>query len=223
MRGLSNARFLPATIGLIAVLLGVKAITLTETALAGETGAGGQAQAGGLADNRPDRVTLQMVAPPLTLRHGVKGNLDAGEAIPDQRLADDLQREKAAMDRERSALDAREAATLAASDALDRRMTALEALDHKLSDAVTAHHAQDDTAWSGLVKVYEAMRPDDAATIFDGLEIHTLLQLLARMNERKAALVLGAMQPERARVATQMLAQQRLGEPGELVSSGSPG
>ena len=223
MRGLSNARFLPATIGLIAVLLGVKAITLTEAALAGETGAGGQAQPGGLADKRPDRVIPPPVASALIVPHGVQGRLDVGKEMPDQRLAEDLQREKAAMDRERLALDAREAATLAASDALDRRMTALEALDHKLSDAVTAHHVQDDSAWSGLVKVYEAMRPDDAATIFNGLEMHTLLQLLARMNERKAALVLGAMQPERARVATQMLAQQRLGEPGELVPSGSPG
>ena len=53
------------------------------------------------------------------------------------------------------------------------------------------------------------MRPADAANIFNALELRTLLALLDRMNDRKAALILASMQPERARLATQMLAQQR--------------
>ena len=223
MSGLPNTRFLPATIGVLAILLGVKAVALTETALAGETGAGGQPSAAAPADKRSDTSLLPVIAPPAILEHVSPGRPEAAKEAPDPRLVDDLQTERAAIDRERSALDAREAASKAASDALERRMAALEALDRKLADTVTLHQAQDDNAWCGLVKVYEAMRPDDAATIFNGLEIHTLLQLLARMNERKAALVLGAMQPERARVATQMLAQQRLRDLVGPTPASSPG
>ena len=213
MAGLPNARFLPVTIGLIAGLLGVKAVVLTETALAGETGAAAGPAAAAFVDKTPTAARSPLVRHP-TIRVDTMHRPDRGKAGADAALVTSLEKEKADLDHRTSELDAREAAFRAASEALDRRMTSLEALDHKLSNALETRKAQDDTAWLGLVKVYEAMRPDDAATIFNGLEIHTLLQLLGRMNERKAALVLGAMQPERARIATQMLAEQRLQEPG---------
>ena len=53
------------------------------------------------------------------------------------------------------------------------------------------------------------MRPRDAATIFNDLESPVLLQVLDRMKEAKAAPILAAMTPERARAATAQLAQWR--------------
>ncbi len=213
MDGLPNARFLPVTIGVLAVLLGVKAIALTETALAGESGEGTRAPAIVRVDRPSDPLISPHPKQSVIVASAAPGHMEPSRSVSDPSLLVDLQQEKASLDRERSALKVREAAADAVSEALERRMTALDALNHKLAESVTSRQAQDEAAWAGLVKVYEAMRPDDAATIFNGLEIHTLLQLLARMNERKAALVLGAMQPERARVATQMLAQQRLRDP----------
>ena len=69
-------------------------------------------------------------------------------------------------------------------------------------------HSQEN--WAGLVKTYEAMKPREAASIFDALDMQVLLQVLDRMQERKAALVLAAMQPDRARLATQLLAEMRI-------------
>lgn len=60
-----------------------------------------------------------------------------------------------------------------------------------------------------MVKTYEAMRPRDAATILNELDTPVLLQVLDRMKEAKAALVLAAMQPDRARAATTGLAEVR--------------
>jgi len=60
-----------------------------------------------------------------------------------------------------------------------------------------------------LVKTYEAMRPRDAATILNELEAPVLLQVLDRMKEAKAAPILSAMLPDRARAATTGLAQMR--------------
>ena len=68
---------------------------------------------------------------------------------------------------------------------------------------------REEAGWRQMVKLYEGMRPRDAAAIFDDLESPVLLQILDRMGERKAAPVLGAMKPERARLLTAELARHR--------------
>jgi flagellar motility protein MotE (MotC chaperone) len=60
-----------------------------------------------------------------------------------------------------------------------------------------------------LVRVYEAMRPRDAAAILDDLDMPILLQVIERMREAKASPVLAAMRPERARAATAELSRHR--------------
>ena len=67
---------------------------------------------------------------------------------------------------------------------------------------MAARREREDTSWKGLVKVYEAMKPRDAATIFNDLEMPVLLQVVDRMKEAKAAPVLAAMQPDKARDLT---------------------
>ena len=69
--------------------------------------------------------------------------------------------------------------------------------------------ARDDENWRGLVKVYEAMKPREAATIFDDLDLPVLLPVLDRMKEARAAAILAAMQPDRARLATTELSRLR--------------
>ena len=52
-------------------------------------------------------------------------------------------------------------------------------------------------------------RSREAATIFNDLEMPVLLQVVDRMKEAKAAPVLAAMQPDKARDLTAKLAQLR--------------
>ncbi|MDT7953455.1 MAG: hypothetical protein RQ966_18285, partial [Acetobacteraceae bacterium] len=70
-------------------------------------------------------------------------------------------------------------------------------------------HERQDANWRGLVRTYEDMRPRDAATIFNDLDTAVLIQVLDRMKDAKAAPILAAMAPERARSATAQLAQFR--------------
>ena len=60
-----------------------------------------------------------------------------------------------------------------------------------------------------LVKIYEGMKPKDAARIFDTLDLDVLIQVMSKMSERKVAPVLAAMNPERARTVTIMLVEQK--------------
>ena len=60
-----------------------------------------------------------------------------------------------------------------------------------------------------LVKIYEGMKPKDAARIFDTLDLDILVSVVSQMSERKLSPVLAAMNPERARTVTIMLAEQK--------------
>src|SRR3954451_22667425 len=89
----------------------------------------------------------------------------------------------------------------------------------------TARQQRDDASWQGLVRLYETMKPRDAATIFNELQMPILLQVLDRMKDAKAAAVLAAMNPDKARDVTAELAKLRTRreQPPETVpSAGQP-
>lgn len=121
----------------------------------------------------------------------------------------DLRARRTVLEGREQAMAAREAMQVAAERRLSERVTELTALQTRLEQLDQTRRERDDANWRGLVKTYEAMRPRDAATILNDLETPVLLQVLDRMKEAKAALILAAMLPDRARTATTGLAQLR--------------
>ena len=85
---------------------------------------------------------------------------------------------------------------------MQERLKELQALQSKLEQEAADRQKGQEAAWDNLVKLYEAMKPRDAATIFDDLDMPVLIELARRMNERKAAAILSSMQPDRARDLT---------------------
>jgi flagellar motility protein MotE (MotC chaperone) len=124
----------------------------------------------------------------------------------------DLRHRSAELDAREAALNSRAGVLSAAEKRLAERVNELSALQAKLEALEKVRHDRDDANWAGLTKLYEAMKPRDAATIFNDLDMSVLLQVVDRMKEAKAALVLAAMQPERARLVTAQLAQMRAQE-----------
>ena len=121
----------------------------------------------------------------------------------------DLRARRAQLETKSQAVDAREAMLAAAERRLNERVEQLSALQAKLEQLESGRRERDEANWRGLVKTYEAMRPRDAAAIFNELDAPVLLQVLDRMKEAKAAPILAAMTPDRARSATAQLAQWR--------------
>ena len=121
----------------------------------------------------------------------------------------ELRQRREELDARDAALAARESVLVAAGEKLSARVAELQVLQKKLEALDAARREREDTSWKGLVKVYEAMKPRDAATIFNDLETPVLLQVVDRMKEAKAAPVLAAMQPDKARDLTTKLAQMR--------------
>ena len=120
-----------------------------------------------------------------------------------------LRQRRQELDARDTTVTARESTLAAAELRLNARVAELETLQHKLEGLEQAREERDDASWLGLVKLYESMKPRDAATIFNDLDMKVLLGVVDRMKDAKAGLVLAAMQPDKAREVTTKLAALR--------------
>ncbi len=99
-------------------------------------------------------------------------------------------------------LDAREGLLRAAEIRIERKVAELESLKGVIEERIQVFDKQQEEKLGSLVKIYEAMKPKDAARIFEELEMGTLLEVAERMKERKLAPVMAELGPERAREMT---------------------
>jgi flagellar motility protein MotE (MotC chaperone) len=95
---------------------------------------------------------------------------------------------------------------------LDQKMAELKALRVQMEALVTSYNEEESAKIRSLIKIYENMKPKDAARIFDELEMPTLLMVVDKMSERKAAPILANMSPIKAKDLTVQLAEQRKAE-----------
>ncbi len=97
----------------------------------------------------------------------------------------------------------------AAESRIDKKVEELKVLRETIAGLIKTFDAQQDAKLLSLVKIYENMKPKDAARIFEDLELDTLLDVAERMKERKLAPVMAKMNPEKAREMTVELARLR--------------
>jgi flagellar motility protein MotE (MotC chaperone) len=133
----------------------------------------------------------------------------APEAAAERAVLDALRARRAELETREEAARARELVVAAAERRLIERVEELTAMQARLEALERDRAAREESGLRGLVRLYEGMRPRDAAVIFDELEMPVLLRIVDRMREAKAAPVLGAMRPERARALTAELARLR--------------
>jgi flagellar motility protein MotE (MotC chaperone) len=207
-------RLLPMTICIMALLLVVKSVALVRAAVPDAAHAATVPATTSPTASAPNSAVLTSAASTLALPSAppVPTSVPPPEpAISDSEraLLLDLRHRSAELDARAAALTSREGVLAAAEKRLTARVDELSALQTKLEALEKVRHDRDDTNWAGLTKLYESMRPRDAATIFNDLDMDVLLQVVDRMKEAKAALVLAAMQPDRARQVTAQLAQMR--------------
>ena len=124
-----------------------------------------------------------------------------------------LRERRTEIEQRETALSARESVLAAAERRLTARLEEMAALQSRLEALDRGRGEREEAGWRGLVKTYESMRPRDAATVFDDLEMPVLVQIVHRMREAKAAPVIGAMRPDRARSLTAELARLRANDP----------
>lgn len=111
-------------------------------------------------------------------------------------------------DREKE-LDQREAMLKAAEVKIDVKVRQLQDLQLTIEDLVKKYDEQQDEKINSLVKIYENMKPKDAAKIFEELDLDTLLLVAEQMKERKLAPIMAKMTPGKAKEVTEELYRLR--------------
>jgi flagellar motility protein MotE (MotC chaperone) len=100
----------------------------------------------------------------------------------------------------------------------------LKKAEDKVDSVAKAKEEAEKQGLKNIVTMYEAMKPKDAARVFDRLGHDVLVPIVLAMNPRKMAEVLAVMQPETAERLTVALANRARGAggPQALVGSGLP-
>jgi flagellar motility protein MotE (MotC chaperone) len=152
------------------------------------------------------RVIDELLAP---AAGGDGGAMALEVAAADPLAAEPFLEERRALARQREALTVRKLAVDVAEERLEQLLEELGALKAEIDARLAALEAGDEKRLARLVKLYETMRPKDAARIFDDLDFDVLVPLALAMNERKLAPIVAAMTPKVARKLTGEVAERR--------------
>ncbi|HYM04553.1 MAG TPA: hypothetical protein VET85_16485 [Stellaceae bacterium] len=124
-------------------------------------------------------------------------------------LLQKLAERRAELDRRAAELSQREVLLQAAEKRIDEKIAKLASLEKDIGGIVDKQSAEDDARIKSLVKIYETMKPQDAARIFEQLDMPVLLGVLEHMKELKVAPILAALDPAKARAVTLAVAERR--------------
>lgn len=124
-------------------------------------------------------------------------------------MFEDMAARRKELDKREQTLVTREALLKAAEQEIDRKFQEMEALRTQIEQLLKDQSEEEKSRIQSLVKVYEGMKPQEAARIFNTLDLDILVNVVSGMSERKLSPILAAMDPERARTVTIMLAEQK--------------
>lgn len=213
---MSRLRLLPISMVMMAVLLMVKSVAIVVAAVPAAPVAAGPAAAADVGAKQPESpgaIPQSKANSPLSLPLPLPTVGGSAADIPvsnaERALLLDLRARRKELDARDTALGLRENVLTATEKRIAARADELIVLQKKLEALETARRDRDEANWKELVKVYEGMKPKDAAAIFNDLDLAIALPVFDRMKAAKMAVVLAAMQPDRARQITTQLAQMR--------------
>jgi flagellar motility protein MotE (MotC chaperone) len=146
---------------------------------------------------------------------------DAASTVPSPQevaIREQLAGRRQALDTREQEMERKGDLLRAAETRLDQKLQQMRDLESSLARLIKADDEQQQAKLRSLVKIYENMKPKDAARIFEELDMDTLLPVVERMNERKLAPVMAEMNPGKAKEITQELSKRR-----QVTSGTRPG
>jgi flagellar motility protein MotE (MotC chaperone) len=153
-----------------------------------------------------------------------KAGIINGTAAPvspaERALLERLGERRQEIDARMRELEMRERLLDTAEKKLDSRVGDLKEQETKASGGPGAKPAGEEAkAIKNLVIMYEAMKPKDAARVFDRLGLDVLVPVVQQMNPRKMSEVLAVMAPDRAEKLTVALATMARNGGAERVAA----
>src|SRR5258708_3418008 len=105
-------------------------------------------------------------------------------------------------------IEIRESLLKAAEKRIESRVEELKAVESRISVATGQKSEADAARFKGIITMYEAMKPKDAAKVFDRLEMPVLIEIASQIAPRKMSDVLGQMSAEAAERLTGEMARR---------------
>ena len=109
----------------------------------------------------------------------------------------------------RKEVSVKETVLKVAEGKVEEKLAELQHLQNEVNKLLQLYNEKEDIKINSLVKIYETMKPKDAAKIFEGLEMPILLQVIDRMKQSKTAPILAQMSPLKASELTTEYANQK--------------
>jgi len=145
------------------------------------------------------------------------GGASSGMVPPDAELLQHYAERRAEIERRSRDLDQREALLAAAEKRIEQKLHELEKMRGDIQKLMRTGDEKQNAQLESLVKIYETMKPKEAARIFEELDMPVLLDVIQRMKEQKTAPILAAMDPVKAKGVTAALVERRV-----VMPSGTP-
>jgi flagellar motility protein MotE (MotC chaperone) len=169
----------------------------------------------GQAASPPPQTAAAPAAPAAPAPAATPANAPGGEpsgGMMTQTEMDVLQKlseRRTLLDAREREFERREALLKAAEDQIDRKVSEMKTLQSTIEGLLRQYNDQEDNKMRSLVKIYENMKPKEAAKIFEQLDMSILLEVVERMKEQKVAPIMAEMDPSKAKAMTAELAQRR--------------
>lgn len=125
------------------------------------------------------------------------------------KVLEELKERRISLDSRESRISQREALLEVTEQRIEEKISELDSIRNDIKDLLGTQSEEEEARLRSLVKIYEGMKPKDAAAIFDNLDIEILLQVVSRMSERRSAPIIATMDIQRAQELTTLLAEQR--------------
>ncbi|MDT0681677.1 hypothetical protein RM543_03190 [Roseicyclus sp. F158] len=130
-------------------------------------------------------------------------------------LLADLKARGDELDAREETLTGRAAEIAVAEEELAVSLQRLTEAEQALQDTIAAADGAMESDVDRLVRVYEAMKPAEAAGLFEAMEVSFAAGFLARMNAESAAAIMSGLPPEMAYAVSLSLAGRNAGVPTE--------
>jgi flagellar motility protein MotE (MotC chaperone) len=105
-------------------------------------------------------------------------------------------------------LDTREALLKVTEQRVAQKIKEMETLRQQVQSLVNQAGGAQQAQLDNLVKIYETMKPEESAKIFETLDMPILLGVIQRMKPARTALVMAKLAPEKAKEITVALTKQ---------------
>jgi flagellar motility protein MotE (MotC chaperone) len=119
-------------------------------------------------------------------------------------------------------VDIREGLLKATESKIEQRIDDLKVLEDKVGAGAQNREDKKVKELADLVKMYESMKPKDAARVFDRLDATLLVDIARQMNPKKLGDVVAKMSPDVAEKLTIGLANRKASDPAPGVGADLP-